>query len=104
VPNMCTICRPCELADINKSLLDGRPLRSHSGPLVRFKTALLRHRVHLPVALLKAKGAAEIAKADVLLDHVITAEGRAERLYAAAEQILTTCACRQRPANRTTGN
>ena len=89
MPNMCSICRHASVADINKSLLDGRPLRSIADRWSVSKTALLRHRAHLPAALLKAQGAAEIASADVLLDHVKTAEGRAERLYAAAEEILT---------------
>jgi hypothetical protein len=39
--------------------------------------------------LVKAQAVAEIAKADKLLDHVTRAEGRAERLYIAAEEILT---------------
>jgi len=95
--NMCSICRHQNVAEINKSLLDGRPLRSIAAQWSTSKTALIRHRAHLPAALVKAQGAAEIAKADVLLDHVKTAEGRAERLYSAAEQILTRALAEDAP-------
>jgi hypothetical protein len=50
----------------------------------------VRHRAdHLPAALVKAKDASEVARADTLLAVVRSGEGRADRLYAAAEAILS---------------
>jgi hypothetical protein len=89
MPMICSVCRHKSVGEINKSLIESRSLRYIADHWSVSKTALLRHRAHLPVALLKAKGAAEVASADVLLDQVKAAEARAERLYAAAEQILT---------------
>jgi hypothetical protein len=42
----------------------------------------------MPKTLLKANEAQEVIRAGNLLDDVRTGEGRAERLYAAAEEIL----------------
>lgn len=89
MPNVCTICRHLNVAEINKTLLDNGPLRTIADRWSVSKTALIRHKEHIPAALVRANGAKEVAKADALLDHVKNAEGRAERLYAAAEQILT---------------
>jgi hypothetical protein len=53
------------------------------------EASLRRHKAdHLAKTLVAGHEAREVARADSLLDDVRTGEGRAERLYAAAEAIL----------------
>ena len=85
---VCTICNHLKVAEINTSLIDNGPLRTIADRWSVSKTSLLRHKTHLPAALMKSKRAQEEALGDKLLDRVQAAEGRSERLYAAAEQIL----------------
>jgi hypothetical protein len=50
---------------------------------------LVRHKAdHLSSGMLKAHDAVEVARANTLLDDVRHGEGRADRLYNAAEEIL----------------
>ena len=89
MPRTCTVCNHSEREPIERALLAGEPYRNIA---VRFHTsasALVRHRAdHLPAALVRAHDSEETLRADSLLQDVRNAEGRAERLYNAAEAIL----------------
>ena len=84
----CSVCTHRDSEKINEDILKGVANRRIASLYGVTETAVRRHKKHLPADIAKARGAAEIAKADVLLDQIRTGEGRAERLYAAAEQIL----------------
>jgi hypothetical protein len=88
VVNSCSICTHTHSSEIDEAILKGVANRRIASLHGVTETAVRRHKKHLPADIAKARGAAEIAKADVLLDHIRTGEGRAERLYAAAEIIL----------------
>jgi hypothetical protein len=88
VVNSCSICTRKHVSEIDEAILKGVANRRIAALHAVTETAVRRHKKHLPADIAKARGAAEIAKADVLLDHIRTGEGRAERLYAAAEMIL----------------
>ena len=67
----------------------GESFRNVSERFGTSATALFRHRQeHISKALVKAKEARDVARADTLLEDVRRGEGRAERLYSAAEEIL----------------
>ena len=88
MPRTCTICKHPDRERIERALLAAESYRN----IARFGTspsALVRHRTdHLPAALVRAHDSEEILRADSLLEDVRNAEGRAERLYKAAEAIL----------------
>jgi hypothetical protein len=71
-------------------MLDRQPCRRIAAQFGGTSEASLRrHKAeHLQKTLLKAKEAQEVIRAGSLLADVRTGEGRAERLYAAAEGIL----------------
>ena len=89
MPRTCTVCKHPDRERIERALLAGesyRHIAAHSGTS---PSALVRHRTdHLPAALIRAHDSEEILRADSLLEDVRNAEGRAERLYKAAEAIL----------------
>lgn len=86
--NSCSICTHKDSSEIDEAILNGVANRRIASLHGVTETAVRRHKKHLPADIAKARSAAEIAKADILLDHIRTGEGRAERLYAAAEIIL----------------
>jgi hypothetical protein len=68
---VCTVCRHHERSEIDEALLVGDPLRSIADHFGLSKTAIMRHKAdHLPEALTKAKVAAEVLSADVLLNRI----------------------------------
>jgi hypothetical protein len=75
-------------ADIDKALLAGESYRSITARTGTSTSALQRHREHLPKELAKTHEALQLANAGSLMDGIQTAHGRAERLYASAEDIL----------------
>ncbi len=76
----CGICSHPERAAIDAALIDGTSLRSIAGQFGTTKSALDRHRKHIPAALTKAKQAEEVADATSLLSRV-------ERLVSRCETI-----------------
>lgn len=88
MPQTCITCRHPNVLHINSALIAGRSLRDIGGQWKISKTALARHKEHLPAELAKAKQAEEVGNADTLLNDVRGGEGRADRLYVAAEKIL----------------
>jgi len=88
----CTICGHKKRREIDRALLERRPLRHTASQFGTSTGALQRHRAHIHRDLVEAHQAGsrveQFARADSLLADVRNAEGRAERLLAAAEDIL----------------
>lgn len=86
MPRVCTICTHDRRAEIDKALVDGEPLRNIAGRFGTSATTLHRHKAeHLPVALVKATAAAEVAQADDLLAQVRDLQRRSLDILAQAE-------------------
>jgi hypothetical protein len=82
----CTICTHAEREVIEQALLAGQPFRAVAVRFGTSATALFRHKQdHLPVALLSAQGAAEIAHGDNLLEQVRTLQSKTHAILARAE-------------------
>src|SRR5215469_9983466 len=92
MPMSCTICGHKKRREIDRALLERRPLRHTASQFGTSTGALQRHRAHIHRDLVEAHQAGsraeQFARADSLLADVRNAERRAERLYAAAEDIL----------------
>lgn len=86
MPRVCTICNHQERAAINAALLAGEPFRHIAARYGTSTGALQRHKdEHMPLALVKAKEAEEIAEADDLLGQVRALQGRALTILDKAE-------------------
>ena len=105
MPMLCTICGHKKRREIDRALLERRPLRHTASQFGTSTGALQRHRAHVHRDLVEAHQTAsrveQFARADSLLADVRNAEGRAERLYGAAEDIRSARAtprtCRRPP-------
>jgi len=87
--NTCSVCRHRDRDKIERAMLDRQPfLRIAAQFGGTSEASLRRHKDHLAKSLVKGHEAQEVIRAGSLLDDVRTGEGRAERLYAAAEGIL----------------
>jgi hypothetical protein len=89
MPQVCTICRHPRRVEIEQALLNRTALRTISDHFGPSKTALLRHREHIASTLAPQTQAREAARTRTLLQDIRASEGRADRLYAHAENILT---------------
>jgi hypothetical protein len=96
MPKVCTVCRHPKRREIDRALLEQKPLRYTAQTYGTSLGALQRHKLHLSDAVVKAQAAREVIR-DVarevaaptsLLSDVRDAEGRAGRLYNTAEEIL----------------
>jgi hypothetical protein len=90
VPRTCTICCHPQRLQIEQAILSGTSLRIISERFGTAKTNIFRHREHVSESLARHTGAEEFVRTGVLLDDVRAGEGRAERLYQKAEEILTS--------------
>jgi hypothetical protein len=90
MPQICTICRHPHRLQIEQALVGGITLRTVSDQYGPSKTALLRHRSHVAGAIAARVQAQESVRTGTLLQDVRAGEGRAERLYAQAEEILSS--------------
>jgi len=81
----CTICTHQQHEDIDNQLINGESYRDIAGRFSLSRSALSRHKEHLPSALTKAKKAAEISQADDLLAQVRDLQTRALNILDAAE-------------------
>ena len=87
MPRVCTVCAHPEREAINKALLDSETFRSIAKRFGTSATALHRHKAeHMPVALVKAQEAHEVAVADDLLAQVRDLQRRTLAILAKAEQ------------------
>lgn len=80
MPRTCTICNHEQRPEIDRALLDGEAYRHIAARFDTSTASLQRHKDHLPGGqLAKAHEAAEVVKADTLLDRLkeLNAETRA---------------------------
>jgi hypothetical protein len=71
MPRRCTVCDHLERHGIDETLVTGAPYRSVAKQFELSESAVYRHKTeHLPIYLLKAREAAEVAQADNLLNQV----------------------------------
>ncbi len=85
MPRTCTICKHKERGQIERLLLSGEPLRNISKRVSVSVAALFRHQKHLPAVIVKASEAAEVARADSLLDHLRELTAESHRIKEKAE-------------------
>ena len=87
MPPVCTLCRHPDRAEIDAALVvPAEPLRIIAERFGTSAATLLRHKDHLPRALVVAVEAAAVAQADTLLEKVHTIEADARRLLEKAEK------------------
>jgi hypothetical protein len=86
MPRVCSICSHEAREEINAALLAGQPYRSIAKRYEASESAMYRHKLeHLPVHLIKAQDAAEVAQADNLLEQVKSLQARALTILDKAE-------------------
>jgi hypothetical protein len=93
MPQICSVCRSPRRVEIEQSLIGSVPLRTiveQFGPSGPSKTALLRHRSHIAGTVAQQTQARESKPTGTLLGDIRAGEGRAERLYGQAEEILAS--------------
>lgn len=89
--NTCKVCRHPELAKIDSALIAQEPLRDIARRFTgTTKDSLARHAEHLPAAIVKASEAAEVARADTLLEQVVKHRDRAVWFVEQAQTIVTS--------------
>lgn len=88
MPLTCSICSHEEREKIDRELVRGASLRDIAGRYETAKSSLDRHRPHILRAVSRNAEVREAARTGALLDDVRAGEGRAERLYQYAEEIL----------------
>jgi hypothetical protein len=87
MPRTCTVCCHPERAAIDAALVSsGEPLRTIADQWSVSKTALIRHKTdHLPAHLATAHEAAEVVRADSLLDQVRALQAKTLAILQKAE-------------------
>lgn len=81
----CTICSHARRAEIDACLVSNGSLRDISGQFDVSRSALDRHKKHVPKALALAKQAEEIAEAETLLSQIQKLTKRAYGILDSAE-------------------
>jgi hypothetical protein len=85
-PRSCTICTHDARAEIERALVAGETFRHIAARFDTSTGALQRHKAdHLPVTLVKAQEAEEVAQADDLLSQVRGLQARALTILGKAE-------------------
>ena len=83
----CTICSHPDLGSIDAALVTGEPYRSIANRFEASSSAVYRHQQdHLPVTLVKAAEAGEVAHADSLRDQLQCLHQKALDILAGAEK------------------
>jgi hypothetical protein len=87
MPRTCTVCTHARRAAIDAALVSGyEPLRTIADQWSISKTALIRHKSdHLPAHLAAAHEAAEVVRADSLLDQVRALQAKTLAILRKAE-------------------
>jgi hypothetical protein len=86
VSRTCTVCRHPDRPAIDQALVNGKGVRETSALFRVSEDALSRHKEgHVPSALARAADAEEIARADSLLDQLVTLQADARRIGQKAE-------------------
>src|SRR5262249_54445053 len=87
MPRACTICTHNNREQINAALVSSTPIRGIARRFAVSEDALVRHRMaHLPIALVGAQAAAEVAQADSLLGQVRHLQAKALAILSRAEE------------------
>lgn len=87
MPQVCSLCRHPQKAEVNAALVAGSdPLRHIAARFGTSTGSLRRHREHIPRALCRAAEAAAETEADDLLERTRTLETAARRLLRKAEE------------------
>lgn len=86
MPQICTICRHEQRAQIDTALIENEPLRNIAERFGLTPTSLHRHKQHLSTELIMAKQAYEVAQATTLLDHLQYLISRLNTLAHKAEE------------------
>ena len=87
MPPVCTLCRRPDRAELDAALVaPAEPLRNIAARFGTSPATLLRHKGHLPRALVVAREAEAVTQADTLLEKVHTVEADARRLLEKAER------------------
>ncbi len=81
----CSLCRSPRRAEIDEALLAGTSCRDVAGRFGTSKSAVDRHRPHIPRALAWAAARAEDVRAESVLDKVRGLEADARRIARQAE-------------------
>jgi len=86
MPRTCTVCGHAEREAIDRALLAGEAFRNIAERFGTSPTAVFRHKAdHVPAALAQASEAAEVARADGLLDQLAELRADARRIGGKAE-------------------
>jgi len=85
MPRTCTVCGRTERSEIDQALLAGEPLRNIAERVSLSVTSLFRHKAHLSETLKKSHDAAEVSRADSLLDQLERLKEDAQRIQKRAE-------------------
>ncbi len=86
MPRICTICRHPEREAINQALVAGEPLRNIAARFGTSSSSVYRHQQeHLPVAMLKAAEAREVAHGGDLLAQLQSLQERTLTILGQAE-------------------
>jgi hypothetical protein len=87
MPRVCTVCAHADRGSIDAALVTEEPFRHIAARTGTSTAALQRHKAeHLPVRLVKAKAAEEVAHADGLLEQVRGLQARALAILSRAEE------------------
>jgi transposase len=82
----CSICNHPNRTAIDKAIVSGTPIRDIAGQFNVSKSAVYRHKKHIPEALTKAQAAEETAQADNLLDEIRQLQARTTKILGKAEK------------------
>jgi hypothetical protein len=86
MPRTCTVCLSARCGEVDQLLVAGEPLRHLAQRFGLSVSALCRHhKAHVPATLAKARDAAEIVRADSLLQQVRDLQDRAMDILGASE-------------------
>jgi len=86
VPRTCLACASPLRAEIDAAIIAKEPFRRIAARASVSETSIRRHAAHLPATLVKATGAAEVARGDHLLGKVRGLEREARRIGKKAEE------------------
>lgn len=86
MPRKCSVCGHERLEEINRFLLAGASFRNVAEQFSITTAALFRHKQHLPIGMVKAQEAIEVAKADTLLDQVLWLRDKSVSILEKAER------------------
>lgn len=88
MPRTCTLCNHARRDELDRALLGGASFRHIAAQFGTSTSALQRHKAeHLPKALVKAKAAGEVFRAESLLDYLQERRDGLDRLDEDARQI-----------------